>query len=76
MFPADLSFNNIAEVGTGLQSLVNLRDLSLAHNQLTDISGFQSLCQLQSLSLANNKLDTLEQVHCLCPVYSIGTCLH
>lgn len=59
---ADLSFNNIPEVGTGLQALVNLRDLSLAHNQLTDISGFQNLCQLQSLSLASNKLDTLEQV--------------
>lgn len=62
VFSADLSFNNIAEVGPGLQALVNLRDLSLAHNQLTDISGFQNLCQLQSLSLASNKLDTLEQV--------------
>ena len=62
VFSADLSFNNIAEVGTGLQALVNLRDLSLAHNQLTDISGFQTLCELQSLSLASNKLDILEQV--------------
>lgn len=59
---ADLSFNNIPEVGTGLQALVNLKDLSIAHNQLTNISGFQNLCQLQSLSLASNKLDTLEQV--------------
>lgn len=62
-FSVDLSFNNIAEVGTGLEALVHLQDLSLAHNQLTDISGFQNLSQLQSLSLASNKLDTLEQVH-------------
>lgn len=61
-FSPDLSFNNIEEVGGGLEGLVQLRDLSLAHNLLTDISGFQSLCRLQSLSLASNKLETLEQV--------------
>ena len=64
--PTDLSFNNISEVGRGLQGLVQLRDLSLAHNHLTDIAGFRGLPQLQTLSLASNKLDRLEQVCQLC----------
>lgn len=46
----------------GLDKLVNLRDLSLAHNRLTEIKGFGSLTQLQSLSLASNELGDLEQV--------------
>ena len=58
----DLSFNNISEVGEGLKQLTKLRDLGLAHNQLTDIAGFDSLSQLQSLSLASNKLTHLNQV--------------
>ena len=57
----DLSFNNIEEV-TGLEELVSLQDLSLAHNRLTDIGGLDSLSQLQSLSLASNKIQDLDHV--------------
>ena len=62
LLPADLSFNNIEEVGGGLEALVGLRDLSLAHNRLTEVTGFATLTRLQSLSLASNRLDDLQQV--------------
>jgi Leucine-rich repeat (LRR) protein len=72
LFPSpDLSFNNISEVGEGLQGLVQLRDLSLAHNQLTGISGLQGLACLQSLSLASNRLQDLDQVGRLRPLSAL-----
>ena len=55
----DLSFNNIKEI-KGLQTLVNLRDLSLAHNLIHSVGGLESLCSLQVLSLGYNSLSDLK----------------
>lgn len=59
--PADLSFNNI-EVIAGLDKLVSLRDLSLAHNRIRQVEHLDSLRQLQVLSLSSNLLEELGNV--------------
>ena len=56
---SDLSFNNIKDI-TGLDNLINLRDLSLAHNLIQCIRGLDSLSKLQVLSLGFNQLDNLK----------------
>ena len=61
---ADLSFNNI-EVVSGLEELVNLRDLSLAHNRIQRIENIDTLTQLQVLSVGNNLIEDLDNVSVL-----------
>lgn len=57
---SDLSFNNI-EVIEGLNSLVNLKDLSLAHNHIKMLENMEGLA-LQVLSIGNNQIDRLDQL--------------
>lgn len=45
----------------GLNSLVNLKDLSLAHNHIKTLENMDNL-PLQVLSIGNNLIDTLEQL--------------
>ena len=56
----DLSFNNI-EVIEGLNNLVNLKDLSLAHNHIRLLENMEGL-PLQVLSIGNNLIDKLDQL--------------
>ena len=55
----DLSFNNI-KVIRGLERLVRLKDLSLAHNLIEHVSGLECLQQLQVLSLGHNLLANMK----------------
>ncbi len=58
----DLSFNNIEEI-SGLDKLINLRDLSLANNRLKTIENIDSLSgSLQILSVANNLIEDKKNV--------------
>lgn len=59
--PPDLSFNNI-EVIKGLDSLVNLEDLSLFNNRISRIDSLDALGKLQVLSLGNNQIDNIMNV--------------
>ena len=53
-----MSYNNIDRI-EGLDTLVNLTDLSLQHNQISRIEGLDALEKLDVLSLGDNKLETL-----------------
>lgn len=55
----DLSFNNIEKI-EGLETLVNLTDLSLHHNQIHTLEGLDALTKLDVLSIGDNQLETLE----------------
>ena len=55
-----MSFNNI-EVIEGLNSLVNLKDLSLAYNHIKTLENMDGL-PLQVLSIGNNLIDRLDQL--------------
>ncbi len=54
-----MSFNNIKEIN-GLETLVNLKDLTLAHNLIQCVGGLESLGKLQVLSLGYNSLTDLK----------------
>ena len=54
----DLSFNNIKNI-SGLENLLRLKDLSLAHNLIEHVTGLNCLSQLQVLSLGHNLLADL-----------------
>lgn len=56
----DLSFNNI-EVIERLNNLVNLKDLSLAHNHIKMLENMEGL-PLQVLSIGYNQIDQLDQL--------------
>lgn len=56
----DLSFNNI-EVIEGLSSLVQLKDLSLAHNHIKVLDKMDGL-PLEVLSIGNNLIEDLDQL--------------
>lgn len=63
--PPDLSFNNIEAI-EGLDTLVNLEDLSLFNNRISKIDSLDALVKLQVLSLGNNHIGNLMNV-------SVGT---
>lgn len=60
----DLSFNEIEEIPEtgGLETLVNLKELSLFANKIKKIDALASLVSLQILSLGDNQIDALEKV--------------
>lgn len=55
LFLPDLSFNNIEAI-EGLDTLVNLEDLSLFNNRISKIDSLDALAKLQVLSLGNNQI--------------------
>ena len=61
---SDLSFNNISEIPktNGLETLVNLKELSLFANHIKDISALTPLTSLQILSLGDNEIEELDKV--------------
>lgn len=63
--PPDLSFNNIEAI-EGLDTLVNLEDLSLFNNRISKIDSLDALVKLQVLSLGNNHIGNMMNV-------SVGT---
>lgn len=58
---SDLSFNNIEAI-EGLDTLVNLEDLSLSHNRISKIDSLDPLVNLQVLSLGNNQINNMMNV--------------
>ncbi|XP_032354888.1 dynein regulatory complex subunit 3 isoform X2 [Camelus ferus] len=58
---ADLSFNNIETI-EGLDTLVNLEDLSLFNNRIAKIDSLDALVKLQVLSLGNNRIGNLMNI--------------
>nr|XP_045363280.1 dynein regulatory complex subunit 3 isoform X1 [Camelus bactrianus] len=58
---ADLSFNNIETI-EGLDTLVNLEDLSLFNNRIAKIDSLDALVKLQVLSLGNNRIGNLMKI--------------
>lgn len=61
LFLPDLSFNNIEAI-EGLDTLVNLEDLSLFNNRITKIDSLDALVKLQVLSLGNNQIGNMMNV--------------
>lgn len=59
--PPDLSFNNIEAI-EGLDTLVNLEDLSLFNNRISKIDSLDALVKLQVLSLGNNQIGNMTNV--------------
>lgn len=59
--PPDLSFNNIEAI-EGLDTLVNLEDLSLFNNRISKIDSLDALVKLQVLSLGNNHIGNMMNV--------------
>jgi Leucine-rich repeat (LRR) protein len=57
----DLSFNAIKEI-SGLDTLVNLTDLSLYNNQITGLKGLDNCKLLNVLSIGNNKIPSYEVI--------------
>ena len=57
----DLSFNNIEAI-EGLDTLVNLEDLSLFNNRISKIDSLDALVKLQVLSLGNNHIGNMMNV--------------
>lgn len=66
LFLPDLSFNNIEAI-EGLDTLVNLEDLSLFNNRISKIDSLDSLVKLQVLSLGNNQIGNIMNVSELRP---------
>lgn len=58
---SDLSFNNIEAI-EGLDTLVNLEDLSLSNNRIAKIDSLDALVKLQVLSLGNNQIGNIMNV--------------
>lgn len=61
LFLPDLSFNNIEAI-EGLDTLVNLEDLSLFNNRIAKIDSLDALVKLQVLSLGNNQIGNMMNV--------------
>lgn len=61
LFLPDLSFNNIEAI-EGLDTLVNLEDLSLFNNRISKIDSLDALVKLQVLSLGNNEISHVTNV--------------
>ena len=61
LFFPDLSFNNIEAI-EGLDTLVNLEDLSLFNNRISKIDSLDALVKLQVLSLGNNHIGNMMNV--------------
>lgn len=61
LFLPDLSFNNIEAI-EGLDTLVNLEDLSLFNNRISKIDSLDALVKLQVLSLGNNQIGNMMNV--------------
>ena len=61
LFLPDLSFNNIEAI-EGLDTLVNLEDLSLFNNRISKINSLDALVKLQVLSLGNNEISHMMNV--------------
>lgn len=61
LFLPDLSFNNIDTI-EGLDTLVNLEDLSLFNNSISKIESLDALEKLQVLSLGNNQIGNMTDV--------------
>ncbi|XP_010841200.1 PREDICTED: leucine-rich repeat-containing protein 48 [Bison bison bison] len=59
--PPDLSFNNIEAI-EGLDTLVNLEDLSLFNNRISKIDSLDALVKLQVLSLGNNHIGNMMNI--------------
>lgn len=57
----DLSFNRITKI-EGLETLVNLTDLSLYNNQITQLEGLHNCAKLNIFSVGNNLIRTFEEV--------------
>ncbi|XP_074137665.1 dynein regulatory complex subunit 3 isoform X4 [Sminthopsis crassicaudata] len=57
----NLSFNNIETI-EGLDTLVNLEDLSLFSNRIAKMDAMDSLVKLQVFSIGNNMIDNLLNV--------------
>ncbi|XP_049730695.1 dynein regulatory complex subunit 3 isoform X2 [Elephas maximus indicus] len=57
----NLSFNNIETI-EGLDTLVNLEDLSLFNNRISKIDSLDALVKLQVLSLGNNQIFNMMNV--------------
>lgn len=66
LFLPDLSFNNIEAI-EGLDTLVNLEDLSLFNNRISKIDSLDALVKLQVLSLGNNHIGNMMNVSELRP---------
>lgn len=61
----DIQSNRLTSLGNGLSGLINLQELYLAHNGLSDTKGLESLINLTTLDLTHNqvsKLDGLESL--------------
>jgi Leucine-rich repeat (LRR) protein len=56
-----LSFNNIEAI-EGLDTLVNLEDLSLSNNRISKVDSLDALVKLQVLSLGNNQISNMMNV--------------
>ncbi|XP_027424421.1 dynein regulatory complex subunit 3 isoform X2 [Zalophus californianus] len=57
----NLSFNNIEAI-EGLDTLVNLEDLSLFNNRISKIDSLDALVKLQVLSLGNNQIGNMMNI--------------
>ncbi|XP_035888770.1 dynein regulatory complex subunit 3 isoform X3 [Phyllostomus discolor] len=57
----NLSFNNIEAI-EGLDTLVNLEDLSLFNNRISKIDSLDALVKLQVLSLGNNHIGNMMNI--------------
>nr|XP_048304063.1 dynein regulatory complex subunit 3 isoform X2 [Myodes glareolus] len=57
----NLSFNNIEAI-EGLDTLVNLEDLSLSNNRISKMDSLDALVKLQVLSLGNNQISNIMNV--------------
>lgn len=56
-----MSFNNIEAI-EGLDTLVNLEDLSLSNNRISKMDSLDALVKLQVLSLGNNQISNMMNV--------------
>lgn len=57
----DLSFNSIKRI-EGLETLVNLTDLSLYNNQVSVLDGLQNCSKLNIFSIGNNQIKSFEEI--------------
>lgn len=57
----DLSFNRISVI-EGLETLVNLTDLSLYNNRIMVLDGLQNCAKLNIFSIGNNLIRSFEEI--------------